>query len=59
MIRIVRTHKFKRTTNSNHNHNIAPDTFWMEIFRPRDQTRNGPVISPLSLDRQRAGCILR
>ena len=24
-IRIVRTHKFKRTTNSNHNHNIAPN----------------------------------
>jgi transposase InsO family protein len=24
-IRIVRTHKFKRTTNSNHSHNIAPN----------------------------------
>ncbi len=24
-IGIVRTHKFKRTTNSNHNHNIAPN----------------------------------
>ncbi len=24
-IHVVRTHKFKRTTNSNHNHNIAPN----------------------------------
>jgi transposase InsO family protein len=24
-IRIVRTHKFKRTTDSKHNHNIAPN----------------------------------
>ena len=54
-IKIIRTQKYKATTDSNHAFNIAPNLLNQD-FLPPGQTRNGQATSPTS-GPARAGCI--
>ena len=52
-IRTIRTREFKRTTNSDHKHNIAPNLLDGD-FQARGQIKNGQEISVIS-GRRKAG----
>ena len=57
-IRVVRSRKFKRTTDSDHVFNIAPNLLRARPVRRAGRTRSGPATSPMS-GRGKAGSIWR
>jgi len=54
-IRVIRTHAFKKTTDSDHN-SMLLQTYWMAISQQRAQIKNGQVTSAI-LKPLKVGCI--